>query len=433
MDAVSVPSINRDRMNELRSYFSPLGTEYVLKHGNNVIQDYTKDAIIPNSEKLRILLSLVHVNALNISISVEELIYKALTVVLWDLYPLLTVINEKVKCAAFLHPRFDEQNHRRLFLEEDLLKIAEESTNHERFDALDFIRSRYFNIHPDHRKKADELFNATQVDEHKGIAVAPTFTDDTQNVHNTTISKGIEQALLDLSYDPIPHRLLADNNRRFQTISDVMDEILKLITGKARQKINHSLERIYTDHSEFKYRLRLRDVLQRVWNRTRNFTPTEQAELHKRLVEELTDATSMCATGLLGRLLNILSGQDINKGGLDLITIGWGDEIYSAYRARLEKALKELPSETYSVVLCDLPDVGEKDPENTAWHHIENLSASVYMEMLKEYRPLFEQETVPNLPILTLDRHGKNKQLKEETSFNLCFQQAIDKFIGVVK
>lgn len=119
--------------------------------------------------------------------------------------------------------------------------------------------------------------------------------------------------------------------------------------------VEHALDRITTDFAIFTdiYRFRLRDILQRVWNRIINRMDDEtREEAIKRLYDELNDMNGMCSTGHMSRIVNVLSGL-----GLKTVTISWSAQICANIKARLNNEIKNIEDEDYKgdiiIAMCE--------------------------------------------------------------------------------
>lgn len=163
--------------------------------------------------------------------------------------------------------------------------------------------------------------------------------EDGQNVHNTEINNSVLESArnLVLNYKP-------SLNINFD------DKLLDNIDHNIKARINSSLHRINSDSSTFKYNLSLYSVFQGLLGYIEQHQHKE--ELYKRLLEELTDMQSTCATGHLSRMMNVIQGfntpenttgvNEINKNDGSkntIVKISIDDEIYANLKNIAEKEI----------------------------------------------------------------------------------------------
>jgi hypothetical protein len=224
--------------------------------------------------------------------------------------------------------------------------------------------------------RAAPLFNARTV-----------YTDG-QNVHDSQINETVKKALdilaSDVQRDEDVHDIL---KRDPVDIIDHIEGILN-VKGYVDEKIKISLDRITTDTAIFsnKNKMRLRDILQRVWNRIMNYMDQEtQKEAIKRLFEELIDMSHMCSTGHMSRIVNVLSGFPVEQGGINSIKITWNAQIKSNIQARLMVLIKK--DET-----GDLLNSMIDSDRHLYLNFIRDNKASIYAELLKEFESVFDKD-----------------------------------------
>lgn len=139
-----------------------------------------------------------------------------------------------------------------------------------------------------------------------------TVYGDGQNVHNTEINNSVLESA---------HELVKKYTPRNKITFDY--SLLSGMTPVTVTKIESSLHRILTDSTVFKHNTTLYSVFQAVLNFISQ--NPHKDELNKRLIEELTEMSSLCASGHLSRLINIFQGfSDDMK-----IKVNINDEIYS--------------------------------------------------------------------------------------------------------
>ena len=154
-----------------------------------------------------------------------------------------------------------------------------------------------------------------------------------QNVHSSGIESSVLKTLLNFGQKSVKI-----------TPYEAIQQIRKKYNGNIN--IEKSLDRIFIDTAQFSSNyMKLRDVLNHVWDRIQKHT--ERVELYKRLGQELEDATGVCSTGYLTRIINVLATYDNDV----VIAISYGDEIYASLRTRI-LALAEREPESVMDGLC---------------------------------------------------------------------------------
>lgn len=211
--------------------------------------------------------------------------------------------------------------------------------------------------------------------------------DDSQNVHDSDINNSIKKFLdilaKDVHKDTYKYRILEKNP--VELIDEIEARLRQLPIFC--QDITISLNRISTDFAKFSNnnQFRIRDILQRVWNRIMNCMEGEmQEEVIKRLAEELKEMSGTCSTGHMSRIVNTLSGFDPDL----VISISWTTQINANITARLNNELKKPENEDLVNAMIET-DEKLREPYVT---FVKNLKATIYAELLKEYTNLGEKE-----------------------------------------
>lgn len=144
------------------------------------------------------------------------------------------------------------------------------------------------------------------------------FHDDNQNVHNSMFNKSVLRASIRLvSMYPLENTLkpVSRGNERKAVIGDNKGkpdyrEIETILLMKISPNvIDKVLTRIKTDPSTFNIGYTLEQVLGSVWEFiTSQPSIKVRSQLVRRLSEEFTEMKSLCATGHLARLINVIQG-----------------------------------------------------------------------------------------------------------------------------
>ena len=176
---------------------------------------------------------------------------------------------------------------------------------------------------------------------------------DAQSIHATKIAESTRQVLLQLKekYNAM------DREKRltWEIITAKINREIGLITAKLeeeddqdkltrwridRPKIYGSLGRIDTDHARFEGNVNLRDALIYLFNYI--YYHKEKKDLVQRLFEELVEMNGTCASGHLGRLMNVPNGI---TNDIDHISIDFHSQINGNIQGRLNAAIQAIDDE----------------------------------------------------------------------------------------
>jgi Leucine-rich repeat (LRR) protein len=190
-------------------------------------------------------------------------------------------------------------------------------------------------------------------DQHAG------FYADRQNVHNTSIQHSIKGSLINLLNDPT-------NYKKNDVVKSIVED--PSITTKNKELlvtyINDDKETHSTLFCSFY------DAFSKVYGRIRAAEQEKQAELYKRLNEELGEGECLCFTGRLSRMVNVLNGfyDDIQ------LTISSNEQIANVILAiRMRHGLKtddDLTDETKDKIREELKERGYEDDIIEVWLNV---------------------------------------------------------------
>ena len=153
--------------------------------------------------------------------------------------------------------------------------------------------------------------------------------DDKQNVHTASINSSVLSIMKDLQT-----RYASQPNPSFLPILEQIND------ATTKRKVQRAYDRIMTDKARFKDGVRLHASFESVLKHIDQHPHKE--ELQKRLVEEMTEMSGLCATGHLSRLANTLQGFDDKP----MIQIDPVDEIY----AKLSHTIQQRATEDETVM-----------------------------------------------------------------------------------
>jgi hypothetical protein len=182
---------------------------------------------------------------------------------------------------------------------------------------------------------------------------------DRQNVHNSSIQQSIKTSLINLL-----------NDSAKMTKEEIIKAIVEDVSIDAKNKqllvtyINDEKEVHATLYCTFY------DAFSKVYGRIRVAEGEKQAELYKRLNEELGEGECLCFTGRLSRMVNVLNGfyDDIQ------VTISTNEQIANIILAiRMRHGLRvddELTDETKDKIRAELKERGYEDDIIEVWLNV---------------------------------------------------------------
>lgn len=173
-----------------------------------------------------------------------------------------------------------------------------------------------------------------------------------QNVHVRSIEESVEKIVNYLSgYYPSRVEVYTDFDLVKTEILEIFpeedatsdtDEKTDATPKKTDEKnsVEGALLRISIDRAVYGHsNMTLVTLLCKLWTYIQDSEHT--TELHRRLIEELTESNNKCSTGYASRLVNTLSGFDEKMS----VTISYEDEIVANVEARLNSAIQKIESE----------------------------------------------------------------------------------------
>jgi hypothetical protein len=211
-----------------------------------------------------------------------------------------------------------------------------------------------------------------------------TIYGDGQNVHDTTVNNSV----LDAAHE------LVKNHRGTGMLNFDYGLIAKLPPAQ-RVKVEAALHRITTDPSSFKHGTSLYSIFQSLMQFIAQHK--EKDELNRRLVEELTEMSGLCATGHLARLVSVAQGFTDNDGMRIKMSID--DEVYAKIKHLADRAIGG--DENSDDLLQDLVS-----PEKTRiCTFLSNQAVQWINDLSEEYKDLTTKEKVQDAIIKALDKY----------------------------
>lgn len=183
-----------------------------------------------------------------------------------------------------------------------------------------------------------------------------------QNVHDKDIEENIKQFILHIS----SIRLSTGSDGKYTTFADVQKEIEQLVLDgdfdsiksideddnkkSSLDKVNSSLLRISIDQTIYDGCQTLQSIFNKVWSIIKSHEYVDV--LKRRMIEELIDMADTCSSGHISRIINVLSGFEVEGKSIG-INIGWNKQIQSNLLARLNAKIKNIKDEDYKSTILD--------------------------------------------------------------------------------
>ena len=272
--------------------------------------------------------------------------------------------------------------------------------------------------------------------------------DDKQNVHNQTIDNSIKEILCFLASIQLDTK-----NGNYITYEDTCKEIIeiyckihniemdnKYLLFDDKDDSNSRIDTKYTEHDDdYEYSncgyenstvlknlelikasfLRfsldrglytnfqsIQTLFIKIWNIIK--THKHRDSLTSRLFEELVDMSGSCTSGHISRIVNVLSGFEIN-GKLINLSIDYKDEMISNMIAKLNKKICELEDEEYKYNIS----------EEMLW--TSNYESRTYFNK-------FFRENVMEIKNELYDEYVVKLNLLNSETFEINFRQVLMKF-----
>ena len=201
-----------------------------------------------------------------------------------------------------------------------------------------------------------------------------------ENVHDDTVTKCVNDFI---------EKILEENIDRIESYQTIHGEITELIyksniTSAQRLLAFKSLNRISIDTATFtEKRISSADIFIHVWRLVKKYQGDDLELLKQRVIEELIDMADTCASGHAVRLINILSGYDVD------IKISWKNQIHANMVARFQKKIKDIDDEDYKEKII-MGMMSDADPDDKIIYDkfkqdaLESLKIELYDEFVTE-------------------------------------------------
>ncbi len=264
---------------------------------------------------------------------------------------------------------------------------------------------------------ADLLFNHSHSQKFKQIGAqtiemlgmegskTKSLYDNSQNAHNIKIVKSTENALLKLSKNYVAKRHIGD---LFDTILETSQSTQHRFTQEQIEDIRCNFVNLLTDTTRYASFF-IVDVILMVDAQIQQFKPQTQTELYKRMCEEIVEMKGICSSGLVTRLINILSGfYQSDDQQHPILQIDFESQLYSNIIARLNHSLKQQPEENQTQIFDEMTD--------------EDSDKDYLLEFVEHHGPISD-----------LEIEFVESSLIPKQQFDSIYEKAICDYCGIVQ
>ena len=199
-----------------------------------------------------------------------------------------------------------------------------------------------------------------------------TVYSDRQNVHDSSINRSVNEFI---------EKIVMKNEDKVDSYSNVHIEVTNLIyksnlNPNKRKKAFKSLNRISIDTATFTdAKITVAELFVHIWQLMKKHEEDEFDILKTRLLEELIDMADTCSSGHAARLVNILSGYDVE------LKISWKDQIHANMAARMQKEIQSIEDEK----LQEQVVLGMVDPDDSN-------AFGAFITFIEEHMPQLKKE-----------------------------------------
>jgi hypothetical protein len=240
--------------------------------------------------------------------------------------------------------------------------------------------------------------SAKDVIMHLGVGTNNILTlyDNAQNVHTREVEESVLQALEFLQTFE-----LMKNKGKVITVDFVESKINDDIPIEKAEKIKVSFNRIIMDRALYsKYNCTLTHILLQIWTYLTGHK--NEAEIKKRLVEELYDMAGTCSSGFASRLVNTISGF-----GDFSMKISWRDQITANLTGRLNAKIRDMDNLTLQEKVLE-----------------EMTIPSDNYELRKHFLKFFRR----NMPSIREEMYQEFKEYITDQEYDLYFRTAVSMY-----
>lgn len=255
-----------------------------------------------------------------------------------------------------------------------------------------------------------------------------TLFDNAQNVHTKEVEESVIETLEFLSSIPLMkiNKLPIDFEHVNKQLEDILKERKDDKYKEENENIRLALNRIKLDRALYsKYNNSLANILVKIWSYLNKHK--YEAEMKKRLLEELNEMAGTCSTGYVTRLINVPSGF-----GDFSVRISWADQIIANLSGRLNAKIREISKETWKSHENEISKLCEEEGDSM----YDEFKGNVMMELSvasSKYsdRSSFNLFFRNSIAIIREDLYKEFTEYLDDTTFDLYMRRALSKYEGI--
>jgi len=237
----------------------------------------------------------------------------------------------------------------------------------------------------------------------KNILPNVAYNNNPENAHLSSVEASVDRTL-----DTLIERHKGKNDPyKDQNLHQLL--LNKFNHSTNIEKIQGSLNRIFNyNFLQFsKHKLTLKEVIEHVWIVVEECEPHTREEMYIRLEQELVDMYDTCSQGYVTRLINVLSGFEIDGTSNLGITISYEDEIYGIFSTKVNTLVENAPEATRDQLLEELM-VPSNDYDNrlTLTRYLRPFLPQIWNEIFEMFKDI--------LTITDLDLYCRKVTMKYE-------------------
>ena len=201
--------------------------------------------------------------------------------------------------------------------------------------------------------------------------------NDKQSVHDTSINKSVNKFV---------EKLVKKNVDHFESYQSVHGAVTDLIyksglTPPDRIKAFKALNRISIDTATFtEAKITTAEIFVNVWKLMLKHNAEEVDVLKKRMIEELIEMSDTCSSGHASRLINVLSGYDVE------LKISWVDQVHANMSARMQVRIRGMTDATLQEkVVLGMIDGADAEDRDAFLKYVSSESETLRRELQKEF------------------------------------------------
>lgn len=205
-----------------------------------------------------------------------------------------------------------------------------------------------------------------------------TLYSNSQNAHDKAFADAVKN-FADRYFSGTDTVRLVDHDKIYR---DTVSCIKRYHTSpKDRFNAMKALNTLVLDSATFtKYKITISEVYDKVWSIIEQYDEEKREEYKRRIAIELLDMCEICSTGLIGRIVNLLS---LETGD---VKISYEDQIISNIAGRIQAKIREIENEEIKgkIYCATIPNPEEEDI-NELKKFIERVESPLKRELYTEF------------------------------------------------